>query len=622
MAADPGGPYWGYEPIRRVLASGLVAIGVLCALFAGVFRYIDTHFHDPGAFVENTVSLADNAEVRERIFEEFRAEIVSIDEGINLDELEAEADAEDGEAADDAEQEDEPADDADDDEEVNTAITEAIVARDEGIEEILLDALDSELYQEVFRDGLLSVQGQLIRSAQLADNELLRDPGAVTFNGRRLYGELIWNELGDDPRTAEITQNEVPDTYGIFPIADRETTLDALWWTVENGPDWRRLTLLGAIASLIGAVVIAERRPSRIIQFGAGIVGLALVAIVSIFVVRAVVPLLASGGDFGGTVTEVYAANIGPLVSILIRLLIVGAVLAAVGAIARLIWPDDWVYGQVSDDRGVRSVRRRKGAPEPEAQPQPQQLRPAAAAAPVIYQPYPQQPYGYAPPGWGQPYPPGYPPGYGYPVGPYGQPGAQVPGGVPYGGQPTVPVLPVQVEPVTGETHVGNGALPTSDAAGIVPRVVADAVPDAHEAPPAPAAAKPIRETVNIADTESASGGVEILNDTPDVDNTTSQGAHDDAFGGDAETMAVPIADFEDADLSETTAAAAAPKTGAKETIVEAAPDSATKAAAEATSSKAGDTSNAASAAKSANKKAAKEAVEDLGDEWASDEEW
>jgi len=315
--------------------------------------------------------------------------------------------------------------------------------------------------------------------------------------------------------------------------------------------------------------------------------------------VRAVVPLLASGGDFGGAVTEVYASNIGPLVSILIRLLIIGAVLAAVGAIARLIWPDDWVYGQVTDDRGVRSVRRRKGAPEPEPQP----VRQVAAAAPVVYQPYPQQPYGYAPPGWGQPYPPpGYPPGYGYPVGPYAQPGLAAPAAAPHGGQPTVPVLPVHLEPVTGETPAtANGSRSISEAAGVVPRVVAEAVPNANEAPPAPAVAAQARETVNVVDTSTSDSGLEI-DKLDELDETVAP-----VDAGD-ETMAVPVVDFQDSDVTNSAVesasnAATAAQTSAKETVIE-----------------------KPAAKKPAKKKPARPTAADVNDEpsdeWASDEEW
>lgn len=468
----------GSSPIRRVAASGLVAIGVLAALFAGVFRYVDDHFHNPENFLANTETLADNADVRERLFNGFRTEIIALAEGEDLTATGDDAEATGGDADEDAE---EVVDEA-------TPVTDAEIERDQAIEEILLDTFDSDLYREVFTEQLGSVQAQLIRAAELPDEALLRDSGPVNFDARRLYPS-IYESLAADPRTAEITQNAVPDTYGIYPVADRETTVNAAWWFIENGPSWRGLTFALAVLSLIGAVVVAERRPSRVIQYGMGMVGLALVVVVVVYIVRAVVPLLAGGGGSAGPVVATYAANLGPLVSIMFRVMIMGVILAVVGGIAKLIWPDDWVYGHVTDDRGSRSIRRRRGTPEPQqpvVQQQPQQV-PVAAAVPVGY-----PPYGYpAAPGWGQPYP-GQPyapnPYQQYPVGPFAQPGAAAPQ---YSGRPTVPVtqLPADLVP-TGETPqidvtASNGADRPADAAQAVPRVVASAVvPDAEPAKP------------------------------------------------------------------------------------------------------------------------------------------
>ena len=476
-----------------------MAIGVLAALFAGVFRYVDDHFHDPDNFLVNTETLADNADVRERLFDGFRTEIISIAEGVDLNAPVDEATDDDADAAaDDAA--DGPATATDDD----TPVTDAQIERDQAIEEVLLDAFDGEIYQQMFTEQLGSIQTQVIRSAELPDEALLRDSGQVNFDARRLYPS-IYEALAADPRSAEITQNPVPDSYGVYPIADRETTINAVWWFIENGPNWRGLTFALAIVSFIGAVAVAERRPSRVIQFGAGIVGLALVVVVVVYIVRAIVPLLAGGGGTGSVVAT-YAANLGPLVSVMFRLGIIGVVLAIVGGIAKLIWPDDWVYGHVTDDRGSRSIRRRASTPEPQQQQVPQQQVPVAAAVPVAY-----PPYGYPPaaPGWGAPYPgqpyAANPYQQGYPVGPFAQPGVAAPQ---YAGRPTVPVtqLPADLVP-TGETPqieaASNGA--PGDAAQAVPRVVASAVvPDesGDEPPAAEAVVETTAETGEVVATE------------------------------------------------------------------------------------------------------------------------
>lgn len=463
-----GGRSTGSGPIRRVAASGLVALGVLCALLAGVFRYVDDHFHTAETWFEDNQSLADNAEVRERLFGGFRSELIALADGQDPSAT-AEGDAAELGEVTEAVEEPPVAD-------PTVPVTDERIERDQGIEEVLLDVFDSELYDEVFEAQLRSIQVQVIRAAELPDEALLRDKGDVVFDARGLY-PTIYQRLAADSRTAEITQNAVPDSYGLYKIADRDTTISAVWWFVENGPSWRGLTFALAIMSLIGAVAVAERRPSRAIQFGAGMVGLALVVIVVVYIVRATIPVLAEGSGSDGAVVAVYAANLAPLVGTMVRLLVYGAIVAAAGGIARLIWPDDWVYGHVTDDRGVRSIRRRRGTPESE---QPQQTQ-VAAAVPVAYpgyaQPYPTYP------AWGAPYPAQpYAPGpyQPYPAGPYAQP---APVAYPTTARPGLPVGP-EVIP-TGEnpsvshpTVVGNGV--RADAAQSVPRVVAPNESHAH----------------------------------------------------------------------------------------------------------------------------------------------
>lgn len=460
--------------IRRIVASGLVAIGVFLALFAGVFRYVDQHFYTAETFLENTSELSTNADIRERLFEGFRSEIISLAEG----DVEDEVDSGFGSLLDD--EGDAPLD----------PITEERIARDQAIEEVLLDVFDSETYDRAFAAALSRTQVALVASAELESAALLRNKGEVFFNMQPLYVP-IWAQLAADARTSEITQAQPPAGYGVFKVADRETTMNFLWTLLRNGPNWRGLTMLGAIVSLAGAVAVADRRPSTAIQFGGGMVGVGVVLIVIIYLIRFVVPLLAGGGASANPVVAVYAANLAPLVSLMVRSVVLGAVLAAVGGIAKLIWPDDWVYSSVSDERGIRSIRRRRGAAEveePAPQQQPQQLQPAAMApgyGPGYAQPYPGYPQQWGQP---QPYPGQYPPGYPtpYPAGPYAQPAQPLPQSQQQSqhytspGKPTVPVMPVQiaqpgtdmVPPAAPPLDAVPGDLP-ADAAQIVPRVVA-----------------------------------------------------------------------------------------------------------------------------------------------------
>lgn len=446
---------------------------MLLALFAGVFRYADQHFYDAEMFLENTTELAANADIRERLFEGFRSEIIFLADG--------DAPAEEPDVLEGLIDDDDPAlDDEDEDtEDVPDPVTQERIARDQGIEEVLLDVFDSEEFTTTFTGALAGTQQELVASAELGSAELLRNKGEIFFDMRALY-RPIYEGLRADERTTEITQTEVPPGYGVFKVADRETTVNFLWTLLQKSPDWRGLTMAGAILSLIGAVAIADRRPSTAIQFGGGMVGVGVVLLVIIYLIRFLVPLLAGGGSEANPVVAVYAANTSPLVSTMIRLVIIGVVIAAVGGIARLIWPDDWVYGSVSDERGVRSIRRRRGEPEaPQAQAQPQHQQPAALAPGYGYAQPPYPGYGQ---GWGG-HPGQYGPGYGapYPAGPYAQPAQPLPQHYQSPGKPTVPVMPVKVDdddaqelvpPAAPPIDAKPGDLP-ADAAQAVPRVVA-----------------------------------------------------------------------------------------------------------------------------------------------------
>ena len=268
--------------------------------------------------------------------------------------------------------------------------------------------------------------------------------------------------------------------------------------------------------------VVAERRPSTAIQFGTGVLGVAVVLIVVIFLIRFIVPLLATESDSAGHVVATYVSTTWPLIGVMIRLAILGLIIAAVGGVAKLIWPDDWVYSSVSDDRGVRSIRHRRSKKD-DAEPQPVQQVPVAAAVP--YPGYPQVPYGAYPPQpqWGQPYPGQYPPGYGYPVGPYAQP-QPMPQQYASPGRPTVPVLPVGEElvpPAAPPLDNAPGDLP-ADAAQIVPQVVAT-TSDSEDSGHSDAG----NSGADDSDPETTSAVETVVADVPA--STTSNGSTSDA---------------------------------------------------------------------------------------------
>lgn len=396
-------------------------------MLAGLFRYIDQHFHTPDNFVANSRVLVDDDKVRKRIFDGFTDEIDLIVEGATA------IAAPPAEGADSTSPRSSRLDDKPD------PVTEADVARSRGVEEAVIAVLDSNYYETVFVEELTSIQTQLVRSAQLEAVELLSDRGVVNLDLRRLYIPL-YERLAADERTKEITQNEVPAHFGVFEVADRTTAVDMAWKAILIAPRWRALSLVLAIACAVGGVFLAERRPTAVVQWGTGVLGLTLIIAIVAFLIRMTVPIMTSTN--AAAVTSVYAVTVAPLVSLMLRLALIGAITAAIGAIARLIWPDDWVYSPVAD-RGSRSwFRRRKGAT-----PEDTSTGPAAIGAPgqpgvggygqagpgaIGYpghhgQPgqrgqhgqagvYPGQ-YPYQQPGWGA-----YPQSGPYPAQPYGQP--------------------------------------------------------------------------------------------------------------------------------------------------------------------------------------------------------
>ena len=499
---------------------------MLAALFAGVFRYADDHFHDEAIFLENTAELGNNADVRERLFNGFRTGIIQLADG--------DASPEDAAADDAAQADDDGVIDLGDVNELDP-VDAARNARDIAIEEILIDVFNRDAYDEAFLEAITSARGQIIRAAELEPEALLGDSGDVLFNMRRLQ-VTVNQELAANPATVDITRTEVPEDFGVFKVADRSTTWDFLWSILRNAPNWRGLATLVAIASFIGAVAVAERRPSTAIQFGVGLVGVALVLIVVVFLVRFTVPLLASESDSAAPVVAVYAVNTWPLVWVMVRLAILGAVVALIAGVAKLIWPDDWVYSSVSDERGVRSVRRRgKNDPEPTAG---HQQVPVAAAAAVPYPGYAPVPYGtYPQQQWGQPYPGHYPPpGYGYPVGPYAQP-QPVPQQYASPGRPTVPVLPVGDDLVPPAAPPLDG-LP-ADAVQVVPKVVTSTDDDLHLEVDDDATSAV--ETV-VADLPAASRNGDSVDDDVHVDRGSS--SESDATGDDRDDEWATEADW------------------------------------------------------------------------------
>ncbi|MDG1087461.1 MAG: hypothetical protein P8P20_06990, partial [Acidimicrobiales bacterium] len=121
---------------------------MLLALFAGVFRYVDQHFHTPDTFLENTSGLATSAEIRERLFDGFRTEIIALAE----DDVVEEAETGLGNLLED---------------DLPDPITEEQIARDQAIEEVLLDVFDSATYDRTFASALGRSQTELITSAEL-----------------------------------------------------------------------------------------------------------------------------------------------------------------------------------------------------------------------------------------------------------------------------------------------------------------------------------------------------------------------------------------------------------------------------------------------------------------------
>lgn len=337
----------GRIQIRRLLASGLVAIAVIAGLAAGVYRYLDSHFQDSATFVERNSALAEDLDLREDLYQKVRSQVLDLADGFVTDPATANFGdgAEASTGADLSELRN------------NTPVTEETVNRDQAVEAIVVKSLESDFFRQEFSRQLTNLHAQMIAASEIQGYERLSNTGEMVFDLSAIYGP-IRTELAANPLTAEIAETEIPAHFGKFKVGDRETTVDRLWTSIANAPRMRKLTLFVTVVALVGAVALAERRPTALMNFGTGLASGAVLIAIAVYLVRGLMPLLVGNND-SAPVTSVFRVNSDPLVSLMLRMIVLGVVISVLAWIARFIWPDEWVIDHVADHRGVQSVKRR-----------------------------------------------------------------------------------------------------------------------------------------------------------------------------------------------------------------------------------------------------------------------
>lgn len=341
------------EPtIRRFAASLLVIVGVVLSAVANVSWYANELFYDRDAFVTETVELAANDDIVERITEGFTSELL----GLAGQEIMADDNGDDftidfGDALPESE--------------TNATIFEdALNATQQDIVTATVEAmLASDAYLNEFERAAGKTHDQLLDSIDGSATVLSRNNGQVVFDLSELYTPMLAT-LSGEAATLEISDMEIPPNAGQFAVVDRSSAVEWIWSWLERANEWSTLMTVMSVVAIVAAVIVADRRPWAMIVSGGGVAALAAIVVVVIFVLRAIMAVLVGGGSSSGPTTAVYAQMTWPLVTQSIWVIGMGGALALLGGFTRLIWPDDWVYSHYDDGDGPRSIRRRPGVPD------------------------------------------------------------------------------------------------------------------------------------------------------------------------------------------------------------------------------------------------------------------
>lgn len=395
------------RPIRRALASLLIIAGVLAAS-AAVFTWTSEKvYFDEDRFVEAFDGLESNEDLRERVAE-------GIAERILLDTVELYETADQLRTLEDLEIEAEVAEDDDDPD----ALVKIIQAeRLAVINEVTTAIVNQADFADAFSRGLPRVHEDLIEAIEDESEVITEDTGEVFMNFASLLPD-IQSRLAAEDITSDIANVELSRNVARFKVVDRTAAFSPVWRALAEAPRTNTL-IFGALAALVLAVLISDRRPWVLITFGAGVASISVLVIVFVYVAWALVPLFVETSSTSGLIASVYQSATSPLVRNEVLVVGLGVALALVGSIARWVFPDDWVYEHHDDGMGPMAVKRsRRGSKGmfPQQQ-QPQYPGQYPQQYPGQYgQQYPQQFQGQ----YGQQAAPGF--GYQLPAGPAPEP--------------------------------------------------------------------------------------------------------------------------------------------------------------------------------------------------------
>lgn len=310
----------------------------------------DTIF-DKDGFVETFDSVGVEESLVERVIESFNSELMS-QGSVVADQIDPETI--DGEAI--------GIETTDDEGELlgSEEIADAIRDRQR---EVIRNAVDRVVndpgFPEAFTSALDSAHTDVVDAVDvdLGLREPTTDDGEMFISLERTYRSVV-RELEQDPITAQLVENPTTES-GRLKIGDRTTTYGFLWSFLENAEQRAPTYLLGTLVASGLAILLAERRPWTIIAAGMGVVSVAVIIVVVMYVIWGMMPLLTESRVSADLVGSVYQHALGPMTRLQITVGAIGLGVAVVGWLTRWIWPDDWVYSHYDDGTGARAVARR-----------------------------------------------------------------------------------------------------------------------------------------------------------------------------------------------------------------------------------------------------------------------
>lgn len=364
--------------IRRTLSALLLIAGVLLSGLASMSIYARDTIFDQDGFVETFDSVGVEESLVERVVESFNSELLA-QGGVSVDDIDPET-IDGGLIGIEIEDEDGDLLDAEE-------IAEAIRERQR---EVIRDAVDQAVndpeFPEQFTRALENSHPSVLDAIELDLG--LRD--ATTSDGEMFisledsYDDVV-RELEKDPITVGLSV-AASNSSGRLKIGDRTTTIDYVWSFLARADSMASTFTLAAIISLVAAALLAERRPWTIIAAGCGVLAVAVIILVVMYVILGMMPLLTESRVSSALVGSVYQKALSPMTQLQITIGAIGIGVAVVGWLTRWIWPDDWVYSHYDDGTGTRAVARRATRSE-------RRSRRSAGPAQQPQESYPQQGY-------------------------------------------------------------------------------------------------------------------------------------------------------------------------------------------------------------------------------------